>query len=170
MDSIKLSIFLPPQIIFYISTVTIYLPYQILILFEIYTETLGASALSSYDSPRRSSPLPHSLRPPLFYIIERVKYNKMDFYLIISHFNSSFVFVSPPPVPSDPDHGIVWSHLVRRGGGANTTCIIQAGDMRVEGVFFPYLPARKVPSFLPNLFDCCCCHRRGVNGGGCGNF
>ena len=73
MELIKFSVFLHPKSNFCISTVTFCLPSQIWILFEIHAETLGASALMSADAPCRSSTLPHSLCPELFYTLHNRK-------------------------------------------------------------------------------------------------
>ena len=86
VDLIKLSVFLPLQSDLCISTATFCFPSQIWILFGIHTDTLGASALISTGAPRRSSTPTHSLRLEsyyTFYIIEIVKYNKIDFYSIL---------------------------------------------------------------------------------------
>ena len=83
MDSIKFSGFLPQQSLFCIYTATFCLPSQIWILFEIYAETICASALIYAGYPFWSSTLTIHCHPALFYIIERLKYNKMEFYSII---------------------------------------------------------------------------------------
>ena len=79
----------------------------------------------------------------------------MQLYLILSHLNSSFVFIFDPPVrPSDPDHGGIPARVVRRGGTHTTMIIITMGEMgggrRLLFPFTPYRPTRKVPSPLPN--------------------
>ena len=48
------------------------------ILFEINTKTLCSSELNSYNSPCRLSSLPNFWCLALIYIIQRVKYNKVD--------------------------------------------------------------------------------------------
>ena len=69
VDLIEFSVFLPPQIYFCIFAATFCLPFQILILFEINTDTLGASELIPAGAPCRLSTLPHGRRPELFYIL-----------------------------------------------------------------------------------------------------
>ena len=58
MDSIKLSVLIPPQSVFCISTATFCIPSQILILLEIHTETIGSSELISANTPSWSSTHP----------------------------------------------------------------------------------------------------------------
>ena len=65
VDSIKFSVFLPPQSNFCISTTTFFLPSQIWILFGILTETLVKKALISDNDPRWLSTLPHRRLPSL---------------------------------------------------------------------------------------------------------
>ena len=81
---------MPPKSDFFIYTATFCLPSQIWIIFKIHTETCGALALISADTPCWSSTLPHSLRRPIPWIIERLKYNKMEFYLIFALFYASY--------------------------------------------------------------------------------
>ena len=75
--------FFPSQIVLSISTVTFFLPSQILIIFEIHIETLGTLVLLSYGAPRWLSPLLFCFPPEIFYIIERVKSNNMEFYVLL---------------------------------------------------------------------------------------
>ena len=53
----------PPQSVFFISTVTVFLPSQIWILFGIHTETLGISSLISSGAPHLVI-TPNILLPP----------------------------------------------------------------------------------------------------------
>ena len=85
VDSIKKIVFLPPQIEFCISTATFCLLYKIWILFGIHTETLGASALIPLEILVCCQPfLTVSAHIYFaFYIIERVKQNKVYLYSAI---------------------------------------------------------------------------------------
>ena len=82
---IKFSVFKPPQSNFCISNATFCLPSQILITFGIHTKTLGKKALIYSYAPCCLSTLFICCRPQLFYIIERVKQNKMQLYLTIKY-------------------------------------------------------------------------------------
>ena len=86
MDLTKFSVFLLPQITFCIPTATICLPYNFPIIFEFHTEMLGASAqffLMLLAGNHPSSPLPCGRLPPLPWIIEILKWNKMQFYFVL---------------------------------------------------------------------------------------
>ena len=65
MELFKTSVFIPLQSKFCISTATFCLPSQILILFEIHIEMLGALALVYADAPCQSSNLTDSRRPQI---------------------------------------------------------------------------------------------------------
>ena len=60
----------------------------------------------------------------------------MQFYLILSLFNSSYVFNFHHPIPSYPVHGGISAHVVRRVG-TNTTLILLTGALGVGGAFPP---------------------------------
>ena len=142
MDSIKLSVFLLPKSVFYISTANFCLPPQIWILLEINTKTLSASALIlliSDDSPCWLSPLSHSLCPPLLYILERLKYNYIQFYFILSNFYSSFVFIFSPPVRQNPTKA-AFRNTLWVGGGTHQARILLTDAAGAGSDFYFSLP------------------------------
>ena len=77
---------------------------------------ISTNLLISYDAPRWLSLLSHRHCPPLLYILEIFKQNYMQFYLIISNFYSSFVFIFSPPSPSESGQSGTKARIVRRGG------------------------------------------------------
>ena len=91
----------------------------------------------------------------------------MQFYLILSNFYSSFVFIFSPPSPSDSDQSGIPEHVVRRGRNTlknNITHGCRGG--RRWFLFSSFRPTHKAPLPLPNACYCCC--RRYVGGGGSG--
>ena len=64
----------------------------------------------------------------------------MQFYLILSHFNYSFVFIFSPPSTSDPYHGGIPARIVRRGG-THITIIFITGAVGDGGGFYLPLPS-----------------------------
>ena len=56
---------------------------QIWILFEIHTEAIVISALLSYGAYRCLSPLLFCFLPEIWYIIEGVKLNHIEFYVFL---------------------------------------------------------------------------------------
>ena len=64
----------------------------------------------------------------------------MQFYLILSHYNSSLLLIFAPPRPLDPEHDRIMERVMRRGGGHTTIIMIMVAMGEV--VVFPFtLPA-----------------------------
>ena len=64
-----------------------------------------------------------------------------------------------------PDHGSVWKHVVRRKGKIKTW-YNQFPWGEEMFLFPPYYLARKAPLPLPNIYNFCCFHHIGSDGGG----
>ena len=71
-------------------------------LWDPHIDTWWNKELISYNDTCWLLPLPHSLYPPLFYIIEILEKNYIKFYLILSYCNSSFVLIFDPPLYIGP--------------------------------------------------------------------
>ena len=78
------------------------------------------------------------------------------------------MLIFAPLCLSNPDHGGIPEHVMRRGG-PHTTLIIITVAMGGGGdfPFYPSRPKRKSNLTLPNECYCCCCHH--VGGGGRGH-
>ena len=134
-------------------------------------DTIGSSALIYFNAPRRLSPLTCNFLMLIFYIIERLKYNKWISTLFLVIFILLLCLSSPPPPPlfrRTLTMAAFGKRFVRRGGGSHTTHIIQSGEMGGGNKFlFPLSRrARKAPSPLTNVYNFCHNFHRGDDDGG----